>query len=176
MSKNFSIFCVAMLTALSTSAWAQTCNGSGGACESSQVADNKMTKDIVATAESAGQFKTLIAALKAAGLDEVLKGKGPFTVFAPNDAAFAKLPKGTVEGLLKDKAKLKSILTYHVVGGKLGAKDVLGGAELKTVNGQTLTAKKVGKDVMLDAAKVIKTDIECSNGVIHVIDCVVLPK
>ncbi len=135
-------------------------------------------QDIVSTAVAAGSFKTLAAALKAAGLVETLQGKGPFTVFAPTDEAFAKLPKGTVEELLKpeNKEKLTAVLTYHVVPGTVMAKDVVGLKTAKTVNGQELTvATKDGK-VMIDGATVVKTDIGCSNGVIHVIDSVVLPK
>lgn len=131
-------------------------------------------KDIVDTAVAAGQFKTLATALQAAGLVDTLKGKGPFTVFAPTDAAFAKLPAGTVEALLKDKAKLTAILTYHVVPGKVMAKDVKAG-EVKTVNGQSLTLATAG-GVTVNGAKVIQADVAASNGVIHVIDTVVLPK
>ena len=135
-------------------------------------------KDIVDTAVGAGSFNTLVAALKAAGLVETLKGKGPFTVFAPTDDAFKKLPPGTLEDLLKpeNKEKLKGILTYHVVAGKVMAKDVVKMKSAKTVNGQSVAISMKDKDVMVDNAKVTKTDIDCSNGVIHVIDAVVLPK
>jgi len=135
-------------------------------------------KDIVDTAVGAGSFNTLVAAVKAAGLVETLKGKGPFTVFAPTDDAFKKLPPGTLEDLLKpeNKEKLKGILTYHVVAGKVMAKDVVKMKSAKTVNGQSVTISMKDKDVMVDNAKVTKTDIACSNGVIHVIDTVVLPK
>lgn len=141
----------------------------------SQVAQKQ---DIVATAVAAGSFKTLAAALQAAGLVETLQGKGPFTVFAPTDEAFAKLPKGTVEDLLKpeNKDKLISVLTYHVVAGNVMAKDVVGLESAKTVNGQSLSVAVKDGAVGIDAAKVIKTDIACSNGVIHVIDSVLLPK
>ena len=132
------------------------------------------TKDIVDTAVAAGQFKTLATALQAAGLVETLKGKGPFTVFAPTDEAFAKIPKGDLDALLKDKAKLTAVLTYHVVPGQVMAKDVKAG-KVKTVQGAELTVATMG-GVMVDNAKVIKTDIAASNGVIHVIDSVVLPK
>jgi uncharacterized surface protein with fasciclin (FAS1) repeats len=134
-------------------------------------------KDIVDTAV-AGGFNTLVSAVKAADLVETLKGTGPFTVFAPTDAAFAKLPPGTLQDLLKpeNKAKLKGILTYHVVSGKVMAKDVMGLSSAKTVNGQTLTITQKDGGVMVDNAKVSKTDIICKNGVIHVIDTVVLPK
>jgi uncharacterized surface protein with fasciclin (FAS1) repeats len=130
--------------------------------------------DIVDTAVGAGQFNTLVAAIKAAGLVDTLKGPGPFTVFAPNDAAFAKLPAGTVEALLKDKAKLASILTYHVVSGKVMAKDVKAG-DVKTVQGTMISLKTAG-GVMVNNAKVIATDVAADNGVIHVIDTVILPK
>lgn len=136
------------------------------------------TQDIVTTAIAAGQFKTLAAALQAAGLVETLQGDGPFTVFAPTDEAFAKLPKGTVEELLKpeNKAKLAGILTYHVVAGKVMAKDVAVLKSAKTVQGQSFAvAVKDGK-VAVDGANVVKTDIACTNGVIHVIDSVILPK
>jgi uncharacterized surface protein with fasciclin (FAS1) repeats len=135
-------------------------------------------KDIVDTAVAAGSFKTLVAAVKAAGLVETLKGKGPFTVFAPTDEAFAKLPAGTLDDLLKpeNKEKLKGILTYHVVAGKVMAKDVVKMKEAKTVNGKMLTVTVKDGKVMVDNANVAKTDIACSNGVIHVIDAVVLPK
>ena len=136
--------------------------------------------DIVDTAVAAGSFKTLVTAVKAAGLVDTLKSKGPFTVFAPNDDAFAKLPKGTVEGLLKDIPKLKAVLTYHVVSGKVMAADVVKLKTAKTVQGQ---------EVKIDAAKwhlhinpkindanVVKADVLADNGVIHVIDKVLLPK
>lgn len=135
-------------------------------------------RDIVDTAVAAGQFKTLAAALKAAGLVDTLKGAGPFTVFAPTDAAFAKLPKGTVEDLLKpeNKAKLAAILTYHVVPGRVMAADVVKVTDAKTVQGGSLKVTAAGGKVMIDGANVVKTDISASNGVIHVIDSVVLPK
>ncbi len=131
-------------------------------------------KDIVDTAVAAGDFKTLATALQAAGLVDTLKGKGPFTVFAPTDAAFAKVPKADLDALLKDKAKLTAVLTYHVVPGKVMAADVKAG-KVKTVQGSELTIGTSG-GVTVDAAKVIKTDITASNGVIHVIDSVVIPK
>jgi uncharacterized surface protein with fasciclin (FAS1) repeats len=132
-------------------------------------------KDIVDTAVAAGSFKTLATALQAAGLVETLKGKGPFTVFAPTDEAFAKIPKADLDALLKDKAKLTAVLTYHVVPGAVMAKDVKPGA-VKTVQGGNLTVTVQGGSVMVNNAKVVKTDITASNGVIHVIDTVVLPK
>ena len=136
------------------------------------------TKDIVDTAVGAGSFKTLAAALQAAGLVETLKGKGPFTVFAPTDAAFAKLPKGTVEDLLKpeNKARLTAILTYHVVPGQVMAAQAAKLPSAKTVNGASLTIHATGGNVMVDNATVTSADIACTNGVIHVIDTVVLPK
>ena len=140
------------------------------------VAEEK--KDIVDTAVGAGSFKTLVAAVKAADLVETLKGKGPFTVFAPTDEAFAKLPAGTVEMLLKpeNKSKLVAILTYHVVAGKVMAKDVVKLTEAKTVQGSSAKVTVKEGKVMLDAANVVTTDIETSNGVIHVIDSVIMPK
>lgn len=135
-------------------------------------------KDIVDTAVAAGQFKTLAAALTAAGLVPTLKGAGPFTVFAPTDAAFAKLPKGTVEDLLKpeNKAKLTAILTYHVVPGKVMAADVVKLTSAKTVQGGSAKVSTMGGTVMIDTAHVTATDIGASNGVIHVIDTVMMPK
>jgi uncharacterized surface protein with fasciclin (FAS1) repeats len=132
-------------------------------------------ENIVETAVHAGSFKTLVTAVQAAGLVETLSGPGPFTVFAPTDAAFAKLPKGTVENLLKDKAKLTGILTYHVVPGKVMAADVVKLHAAKTLQGQSLTVSSNGH-VKIDAATVIKTDVQCTNGVIPVIDSVVVPK
>ena len=136
-------------------------------------------KDIVDTAVGAGSFKSLVAAVKAAGLVDTLKGEGPFTVLAPTDEAFAKLPKGTVESLLlpENKDKLVAILTYHVIKGKAMAADVvkLDGKEVKTVEGKSVKIDVDGKTVMINNAKVVKTDIGCSNGVIHVIDTVLLP-
>jgi len=131
-------------------------------------------KDIVDTAVGAGNFKTLAAALTAAGLIDTLKGKGPFTVFAPTDEAFAKIPKAQLDALLADKAKLTAVLTYHVVPGKVMAKDVKAG-KVKTVQGSDLTLGTMG-GVTVDGAKVTAADIVADNGVIHVIDSVVLPK
>ncbi|ASY67003.1 Secreted and surface protein containing fasciclin-like repeats (plasmid) [Sinorhizobium sojae CCBAU 05684] len=134
-------------------------------------------KDIVDTAAGAGQFQTLAAAIDAAGLTETLKGAGPFTVFAPTDDAFSKLPAGTVENLLKpeNKEKLVSVLTYHVVPGKVLAADVVKLNEAKTVNGKMITIKASGDGVMVNDANVTATDIGASNGVIHVLDEVILP-
>ncbi len=131
-------------------------------------------KDIVDTAVAAGTFKTLATALQAAGLIDTLKGKGPFTVFAPTDEAFAKIPKADLDALLKDKAKLTAVLTYHVVSGKVMAKDVKAG-KVKTVQGSELTLATAG-GVTVNGAKVVAADIVADNGVIHVIDTVVLPK
>jgi len=130
--------------------------------------------DIVDTAVSAGSFKTLVEAMKAAGLVDTLKGDGPFTVFAPTDEAFAKLPAGTVEALLKDKARLTSILTYHVVPGKVMASDVTRLTSAKTVAGPELRIDS-SNGVKINGASVMKADIEASNGVIHVIDTVLIP-
>ena len=130
-------------------------------------------KDIVDTAVAAGNFNTLVTAVKAAGLVETLKGKGPYTVFAPPDAAFAKIPKADLEALLKDKAKLTAVLTYHVVPAAVMAKDVKAG-DAPTVNGKPISVT-TDNGVMVNDAKVTATDIQASNGVIHVIDTVLLP-
>jgi uncharacterized surface protein with fasciclin (FAS1) repeats len=134
-------------------------------------------KDIVDTAVAAGSFKTLAAAVAAAGLVDTLKGKGPFTVFAPTDEAFAKLPAGTVDALLKDIPKLAGILTYHVVAGKVMAADVLklDGKSAKTVQGGDVKISTAGGVRLNGTSNVTKTDVECSNGVIHIIDAVILP-
>jgi transforming growth factor-beta-induced protein len=134
-------------------------------------------KDIVETAVAAGSFNTLAAALGSAGLVNTLKGEGPFTVFAPTDDAFAKLPAGTVDSLLKpeNKAKLVSILTYHVVPGRVMSGEVVKLSSAKTVNGKEIRINVKDGKVMVDNAHVVKTDIEASNGVIHVIDSVILP-
>jgi uncharacterized surface protein with fasciclin (FAS1) repeats len=142
----------------------------------SAVAQAAPTKDIIETAVAAGSFKTLATALGAAGLVETLKGKGPFTVFAPTDEAFAKLPKGTVEALLKDKAKLVAILTFHVVSGDVRAAQVVGLTSAKTVNGQSAPIMVKNGRVMVGNANVVATDIIATNGVIHVVDAVLLPK
>ncbi len=160
-----------LMTVVATGLFALSCFG----VTLTRAADKK---DIVDTAVGAGSFKTLVAAVQAAGLVDTLKGKGPFTVFAPTDEAFAKLPKGTVEDLLKpeNKAKLVAVLTYHVVPGKVMAADVVKLKEAKTVQGQSVKIVVEDGKVKVDAANVVKTDIETSNGVIHVIDAVVLPK
>jgi transforming growth factor-beta-induced protein len=144
-----------------------------GSCGGSHA---KAGKDIVSTAVAAGSFKTLVAAVQAAGLQETLEGDGPFTVFAPNDAAFAKLGKGTIEGLLKDKTALRRILTYHVVPGKVPASKVVNSRWLETAEGQSLMVKTDDTGVRIDGARILATDIPASNGIIHVIDTVVLPR
>ncbi|MCU0727126.1 MAG: fasciclin domain-containing protein [Planctomycetes bacterium] len=146
--------------------------GSCGGCPAGAVA----TMDIVDTAVSAGKFNTLVTAVKAAGLVDVLKSDGPFTVFAPSDEAFARLPEGTVAGLLKDTAALKAILTYHVVPGKFMAADVVKSTFLATAQGQSLYVTLSGDEARVDGARIVKTDIAAKNGVIHVIDAVVLPR
>lgn len=162
--------------AFNISAYAQTCGSNSPATEP-PARGKEAAKDIVDTAIAAGQFETLVAAVKAADLVETLKGSGPFTVFAPTDEAFAKLGKATLDNLLKpeNKGKLSSILTYHVVSGKVLAEDVVKLTSAATVNGQRVEVKVKDKTVMIDNAKVVKTDILCSNGVIHVIDAVILP-
>jgi uncharacterized surface protein with fasciclin (FAS1) repeats len=138
--------------------------------------DGGSNRDIVETAVAAGSFTTLAKALEAAGLVDTLKGAGPFTVFAPTDEAFAKLPAGTLEALLKDKAKLKSILLYHVVAGKVMAKDVVGLKSAKSVQGSGIKVTAANGKVRVNNANVIKTDVAASNGIIHVIDTVIMPK
>ena len=171
----------ATLLASSSAALAgETCSGSrvASVVYKKEAKSDKETKaDIVDTAVKAGSFKTLAAALKAAGLVDTLKGKGPFTVFAPTDKAFDKLPAGTVETLLKpeNKEKLVAILTYHVVPSKVEAADVVKFKSAKTVQGQTV-AIDTKDGVKINNAKVVKTDIDCTNGVIHVIDAVLMPK
>jgi uncharacterized surface protein with fasciclin (FAS1) repeats len=140
----------------------------------SVAASTALAADIVDTAAAAGQFRTLVAALEKADLVDTLKGAGPYTVFAPTDEAFAKLPKGALEGLLNDKEKLTSVLTYHVVPGKAMAADVKPG-KAKTVQGESLTVATKNGAVTVNDARVIKTDIAASNGVIHVVDSVLLP-
>lgn len=132
-------------------------------------------KDIVDTAIEAGQFKTLVKLVQEAGLEEALRGKGPFTVFAPTDQAFAKLPKATVEALLKDKEALKQVLLYHVVSGNVTSSEVVKLKKAKTLQGSSVSIKVSGNKVRIDKATVVKADIQCSNGVIHVIDTVITP-
>ena len=160
MKRNFLSLCIGSIFLISSSV---------------AMADHHLAgeKDIVDTAVAAGSFSTLVTAVKAAGLVETLKGKGPFTVFAPTDAAFAKIPKADLDALLKDKAKLTSVLTYHVVPAAVMAKDVKAG-DVPTVNGKSLKVT-TDKGVMVNNAKVTDTDIKASNGVIHVIDTVLMP-
>jgi len=132
--------------------------------------------DLVDTAVGAGKFTTLVAAVKAAGLVDTLKGAGPFTVFAPSDEAFAKLPAGTVEGLLKDPEKLRKVLTYHVVAGKVTSAEVVKLDTARTVEGSNITISTKDGTVKVDNANVIQADMHCDNGVIHVIDSVILPQ
>ncbi len=140
-----------------------------------QAAEKETKKDIVDTAVAAGSFKTLVKAAQVAGLVEALKGKGPLTVLAPTDEAFAKIPKETLEGLLKDKEKLAAVLKYHVISGNVQAADVVKLKSAKTLEGRTVAID--AKDgVKINNAKVVKADIHCANGVIHVIDTVLLPK
>jgi uncharacterized surface protein with fasciclin (FAS1) repeats len=148
--------------------------GMGYGGKHSNMAYDNAKPDIVDTAISAGSFDTLVTAIKAAGLVETLKGKGPFTVFAPTDAAFAKLPKEKLNALLADKKALTKVLTYHVVSGQVKAEDVVKLSSASTVEGQSVNIT-VGDSVMVNNAKVTKTDIMTSNGVIHVIDSVILP-
>lgn len=161
--------------AMAVPALADTCSADKQTTSTSSTCSS--TKTIVAVASEAGSFKTLVAAVKAAGLADVLQGDGPFTVFAPTDEAFAKLPAGTVENLLKpeNREQLKAILTYHVIPGKVMAADVKP-MQAKTVNGQKVNIQVIDKTVKVDNAKVVKTDVAASNGVIHVIDTVILPK
>jgi len=142
---------------------------------STLLAGSVAAKDIVDTAVSAGQFNTLATALKAAGLVDTLKGPGPYTVFAPTDEAFAKIPKADLDALLNDKSKLTAVLTYHVVPGRVMAKDVKSGP-VTTVQGSAVTVKAAGGKVMVDNATVTGTDIIADNGVIHVIDTVIVPR
>jgi uncharacterized surface protein with fasciclin (FAS1) repeats len=131
--------------------------------------------NIIDTAVAAGNFKTLATALTQAGWVDALNGAGPFTVFAPTDEAFAKIPKETLDAVLADKEKLTAILTYHVVAGKVMAKDVMGMTSGKTLQGSDVAVKVENNEVWINQSKVIKADIECSNGVIHVIDSVLMP-
>lgn len=174
---------IAVVAAMSSTSFAGSC-GSGShshddkskATTASAVSKSyDKSADIVETAISAENFTTLVAAVKAAGLVEALKGDGPFTVFAPTDEAFAALPEGTVEALLKDTEKLTAILTYHVVPGIVKAEDVVKVDKAETLQGQSVMVKVSDGKVMIDNANVIKTDIMASNGVIHVIDAVIMP-
>ncbi len=169
---------ISVLVALSFTAFAEDKKPAAKpAAEMKPAAEAK--KDIVDTAVAAGSFKTLAAALTEAGLIDTLKGKGPFTVFAPTDEAFAKIAKKDLDALLKDKKKLTAVLTYHVVPGKVAAADVLklkDGTKVKTVEGREITIGLKDGKVTVDGANVTKTDIEASNGLIHVIDSVIIPR
>ncbi len=133
-------------------------------------------KNILQTALEAETFKTLLAAVKAAGLEDTLNSHGPFTFFAPNDEAFGKLPAGALDGLLKDKVKLTAVLSYHVVAGKLTAKDLNDESAAKTEQGTNIAITEKGGMILINNAKILQTDIECTNGIIHVIDTVLMPK
>jgi uncharacterized surface protein with fasciclin (FAS1) repeats len=173
MHRILTVAALAAAVTLTPSLFAGECSASKDTAAATCTAG----KDLVAVAAGADNFKTLVAAVKAAGLVETLQGKGPFTIFAPTDAAFAKLPAGTVESLLKpeNKEKLVAILTYHVVPGKVLAADVKSG-EAKTAQGQSVKLVVSDAGVTVDNAKVVKTDVLAENGVIHVIDTVILPK
>ena len=166
-----------ILTRLAVSAGLVVAVPAVAAAQHAAAAPAAASNTIVDVAAGAGQFETLVAAVKAAGLVETLSGTGPFTVFAPTDAAFAKLPAGTVEALLADKAKLTSILTFHVVPGRVTAADIvaMGGATPKTVNGQAVNVTVRDGKVYVNGAQVVTADVQASNGVIHVIDAVLLP-
>jgi len=184
MKKSTVAFCTAMFAAAvigAAPAMAGSCgsykdhshnHGEESAMESTQ------TKSIVETAIAAGSFETLVAAVKAAGLVDVLQGEGPFTVFAPTDEAFAKLPEGTIAELLKpeNKEKLQAILTYHVIAGEVNSSQVVGMQKAKTVQGQDVAINVNDGTVMIDNARVTAVDIEANNGIIHVIDSVIIPK
>ena len=172
--RKLTVGLVTVATVLAAPVVAGTCS----ADKATASAECTSTKSIVAVAGEAGQFKTLVAAVKAAGLVDTLSGAGPFTVFAPTDEAFAKLPAGTLDNLLKpeNKDKLRRILTYHVVPGEVRAADVVKLQSAKAVSGDTITVKVREGKVHVDDANVTTTDIQASNGVIHVIDTVILPK
>ncbi len=167
-------FSLALLAAFGLALPTAVADDCGSSCTGDKA--KRASADIVDTAVSAGSFKTLVAAVKAAGLVDTLKGDGPFTVFAPTDEAFAKLPDGTVEALLKDKEALTKVLTYHVVAGKVPASAVVNLDWAETVQGQSLHVRTENGAVMIDDAKVVKADIETSNGIIHVVDTVILPR
>lgn len=172
------VLCAAMVTGCGSSEKKSEKGKDGDKKETVNNEEKAELKDIVDTAVSADGFETLVAAVKAAGLVDTLKGDGPFTVFAPTDEAFKNLPEGTLESLLKPEKKdeLAGILTYHVVSGKVMAADVVSLKSAKTVQGGEVAIAVDGSKVTVDGATVTTTDIECSNGVIHVIDAVILPK
>lgn len=171
------IFLVALVSVLAFGSFANAQSDKKSDGSSTAVKTMEAKADIVDTAVKAGKFNTLVAAVKAAGLVETLKGEGPFTVFAPTDEAFSKIPKETIQELLKpeSKEKLTAILTYHVVPGKVMAADVVKVKEAKTANGKSVKVTVSEEGVMIGKAKVVKTDIECGNGVIHIIDSVIMP-
>ncbi len=166
-----------MLSAMTAAVLAVGTVQAGEACCGTDHAAKAKSADIVDTAIAAGSFKTLVAAVQAAGLVDTLKGEGPFTVFAPTDEAFAKLPAGTVEALLlpENRDQLVAILTYHVVAGRVSAAEVVGLSDAVTVQGDRVTVQVEGDAVRINDAGVVKTDIETSNGLIHVIDTVLIP-
>lgn len=170
------LFAIVSLLSLVAVACGDDDEGDGGEPAATPTQPAAELKDIVDTAVGAGNFTTLATALEAAGLVETLKGPGPFTVLAPTDAAFAALPAGTVEGLLADPEKLKAILTYHVIAGDVPSSDVVKLTEAETVNGQKVKIMVDGSKVMIDGATVTTPDVKASNGVIHIIDRVLLPE
>lgn len=169
-----SIFTLAAVTAVAVAAAGPSASASVPSQENAVRASTN--KDIVATATAAGKFKTLTSLLKQAGLAGTLQGKGPYTVFAPTDAAFAKVPKATLQALGKDKAKLRSVLLYHVAQGKLTAAKVVKRSSVKTLNGQPVRIRVSGGKVTIGGARVITPDVAASNGVIHVINEVLIPR
>ncbi len=173
--KRLILICAAAVGLALTFAPAALAGGHGYGKEHGAKGAAHQKSDIVDVAASAGSFNTLVTAVKAAGLVETLKGDGPFTVFAPTDEAFAKIPKDQLEALLADKEQLTAVLTYHVVPGRVTAADVVKLDSAKTVQGQSVTIASEG-GVTVDGANVVQTDIEASNGVIHVIDTVILPE
>lgn len=178
MLKNYTKPFMLLIASFAIVACSNNNQHSGSMEKSNSYHHNEMKKDIVDVAVENGSFTTLVAAVKAAGLVDTLKGDGPFTVFAPTDEAFAKLPSGTVATLLKpeNRDQLVAILTYHVVPGKVMASDVVNLSEATTVQGQDISISVNDGSVMVNNAKVLATDVEASNGVIHVIDSVILPK
>jgi uncharacterized surface protein with fasciclin (FAS1) repeats len=178
MKRAFFLTATVAIFALFTAGVYADCGAAHEASAKTTAKKASVTKqaDIVETAVAAGSFNTLVTAVKAAGLVDILKGEGPFTVFAPTDEAFAALPECTVDSLLNDKEALTAVLTYHVVSGDYKAKEVAAKESLETVNGQSFKIKANDAGVMVDQAKVVSTDIMCSNGVIHVIDSVILPE
>ncbi len=171
----FALACVCAVAPFTAALAGSSCSTKVASSETKKASD-AATSDIVDTAVAAGKFGTLAKALGAAGLVETLKGKGPFTVFAPDDAAFAKVPADALNGLLADKAKLTKVLTYHVVNGQVLASKVVKMKSAKTLEGSSVAIKQADGKVMVGNATVTATDIKCSNGVIHVIDTVLMPE